>query len=195
MLHTKAQGHWPFGSGEEDSLRVFTIYGRGGHLVMWPRCLEQTFFPSTHGGSIWNLALIGPAVLEKKIFENGGRTDDRACLYYKLTNEPKDSGELINANFYFSHYKSMETLSCHSNESTWATTIKKHNLCRGQCHEHVCKVSASSPLRFLRRRFLNIFSKIYPLCCHGNQSNSAIWTKFIWMVEDYSRNISVKTNI
>ena len=30
----------------------------------------------------------------------------------------------INASFHFSHYKSMETLSCHSNESTWATTIK-----------------------------------------------------------------------
>ena len=32
MLHTKPQGHWPFGSGEEDFLRVFTIYGCGGHL-------------------------------------------------------------------------------------------------------------------------------------------------------------------
>ena len=31
----------------------------------------------------------------------------------------------INANFHFSHYKSMEILSCHSNETTWATTIKK----------------------------------------------------------------------
>ena len=40
--------------------------------------------------------------------------------------------------------------------------------------------------------FFNIFSKIYPLCCHGNQSNSAIWTKFIQIIEDYSRNISVK---
>ena len=40
-----------------------------------------------------------------------------------------------------------------------------------------------------------IFSKIYPLCCHGNQSNSAIWTKFIWIVEDYTRNISVKKNL
>ena len=29
----------------------------------------------------------------------------------------------INANFHFSHYKSMENLSCHNN-STWATTIK-----------------------------------------------------------------------
>ena len=34
MLHTKAQGHWPFGSVEEYFLRVLTIhvYGRGGHL-------------------------------------------------------------------------------------------------------------------------------------------------------------------
>ena len=30
----------------------------------------------------------------------------------------------INANFHFSHYKYMEILSCHSNKSTWATTIK-----------------------------------------------------------------------
>ena len=32
MLHTKSQGYWPSGSGEEDFLRVLTIYGRGGHL-------------------------------------------------------------------------------------------------------------------------------------------------------------------
>ena len=32
-------------------------------------------------------------VLEKKIFENGGRTTE-AYLYFKLTNEPKGSGEL-----------------------------------------------------------------------------------------------------
>ena len=30
----------------------------------------------------------------------------------------------MNTNFHFSHYKSMESLSCHSNESTWAMTIK-----------------------------------------------------------------------
>ena len=32
MLHTKSQGHWPSGSGEEDFLKVFTIYWYGGHL-------------------------------------------------------------------------------------------------------------------------------------------------------------------
>ena len=80
--------------------RFLPHMGVAAILVMWPRCPEQTFIPLTHGGSTWNLALIGPAVLEK-IFENGGRTpmdngrtDDGACLYYKLTNEPKGSGEL-----------------------------------------------------------------------------------------------------
>ena len=43
-------------------------------LVMWPRPRKQTFILLSHWGSIWNLALIGPAVLEK-IFENGGQTD------------------------------------------------------------------------------------------------------------------------
>ena len=75
--------------------------GVAATLVMWPRLREQIFVPPSHWGSRWNLALIGPAVLAKKIFENGGRTDGRRTpddgpwLYYKLTNEPKGSGELI----------------------------------------------------------------------------------------------------
>ena len=32
MLHTKFHENRPAGSGEEDFLRVFTIYGHGGHL-------------------------------------------------------------------------------------------------------------------------------------------------------------------
>ena len=32
MLHTESQGHWPFGSREDDILSVFTIYGRSDHL-------------------------------------------------------------------------------------------------------------------------------------------------------------------
>ena len=32
MLHTKFRGNRPAGSGEEDFLRVFTIYRRGGHF-------------------------------------------------------------------------------------------------------------------------------------------------------------------
>ena len=32
MLHAKFRENRPAGSGEEDFLRVFTIYGFGGHL-------------------------------------------------------------------------------------------------------------------------------------------------------------------
>ena len=32
MLHTKFRGNRLAGSGEEDFWRIFTIYGRGGHL-------------------------------------------------------------------------------------------------------------------------------------------------------------------
>ena len=32
MLHTKFHGNQPAGSGQEDFLRVLTIYGCGGHL-------------------------------------------------------------------------------------------------------------------------------------------------------------------
>ena len=63
-------------------------------LVMWLRPREQTFVPPSYCGSTWNLALTGQVGLEK-IFENGGRwTDNRPWLHYKLTNEPKCSGEL-----------------------------------------------------------------------------------------------------
>ena len=32
MLHTEFRGNWLTGSGEEDFLSVFTIYGLVGHL-------------------------------------------------------------------------------------------------------------------------------------------------------------------
>ena len=32
MLHTKFRGNWSSGSGEEDFLRGFNIYGHSGHL-------------------------------------------------------------------------------------------------------------------------------------------------------------------
>ena len=60
--------------------------GMAAMLVMWPRPFEQLFFPKGPGGCIWNLVAIGPVVSEEKSFEivDGRRTDDRACLYYKL---------------------------------------------------------------------------------------------------------------
>ena len=43
MLHTKFRENRPAGSGEEDFWRVFTIYGCGPILVMWPALCHQIF--------------------------------------------------------------------------------------------------------------------------------------------------------
>ena len=69
----------------------------------------------------------------------------------------------IKTYFHFSHYKSMEIISCHSDGSTRATAIK-NNFCRGYCYEHFYKVSASFPSCLLRRRFLNIFFANLAFC-------------------------------
>ena len=82
----------------------------------------------------------------------------------------------------------METISCHSNQSSYPTGIKKHKFCRGQCHMQVCQVSASSSLRFLRR----IFRKFTLYVAPSTNQMKAIWTKVVCYMEDYSINISVK---
>ena len=46
-------------------------------LVMLPGPFDQTFVLPSHGGSIWNLTLIGPAVSEDKMFKECGRRMDR----------------------------------------------------------------------------------------------------------------------
>ena len=43
MLHTKFQGHRPFGSGEEDFFKVFTIYGHGGPVGHWTQLICINF--------------------------------------------------------------------------------------------------------------------------------------------------------
>ena len=49
------------------------------------------------------------------------------------------------------------------------------------------------PYDFWEEDFWIFLSEIYG--CHGNQSKSMIWTKFIRFVEDYSRNMPVKLKI
>ena len=48
MLHTKFRENWHDDSGEEYFLRVFTIYGRGGHLghvTQMPRTNFRSPYP------------------------------------------------------------------------------------------------------------------------------------------------------
>ena len=49
------------------------------------------------------------------------------------------------------------------------------------------------PQTAFEKKILNIFSKIYPLCCYSNQTNKVIFTKVALNVKDYSINIYVKT--
>ena len=75
--------------------RFLTCMGMATILVMWPGPVERTFVPPSHGGSIWNLTLIGPVVFDE-MFENVDthtyiHTNIRkteAYLSYKLTTEP-----------------------------------------------------------------------------------------------------------
>ena len=60
----------------------------------------------------------------------------------------------INANFHFSHYKSKETLSCHSNESTWATTIKNKIYVAANVMNMYANVQLHPPYNFWGEDFL-----------------------------------------
>ena len=109
MMDTKIQGHWPFGSGEEDFFRFLPYIAMVAILVMWPRPFEQTFVSPSHRSSIWNLTLIGPMVPEEKMLKECGqrRTTTEAYMYlsYKLTIWAEiwafGSGELIRWIFLF----------------------------------------------------------------------------------------------
>ena len=79
----------------------FPIYGRGSHLGRVTQIARTNFrspdpwrlhmkfgfdWPSGFGEDLWKWC-------------TDGRTDDGAWLYYKLTNEPKGSGELKNKSY------------------------------------------------------------------------------------------------
>ena len=114
--------------------------------------------------------------LDKSSMKHGGLLNKYFCKK-KNSNIPNDLAEIVN--FHFSHYKSMGTISCHSNQSSYPTGIKNTTYVVANVLKHVCQVSASSPIWFLTRRFLNIFTKIDPFCSPDNQSNSPISTKVV----------------
>ena len=69
MLHTKFYENQPAGSGEEDFLRVFTIYGYGGHLGHVTSLITSDFFSLYLKAFIQRLVQIGKEVSEKIWFE------------------------------------------------------------------------------------------------------------------------------
>ena len=59
--------------------------------------------------------------LDKSHMKRGGLLNKHFCK--KKSNIPNDFADIVN--FHFSHYKSMETLSCHSNQSFYRTEITR----------------------------------------------------------------------
>ena len=58
--------------------------------------------------------------LDNSRMKHGGLLNK--CFCKKKKNIPNDLAEIVN--FHFSHYKSMGTISCHSNQSSYPTGIK-----------------------------------------------------------------------
>ena len=96
----------------------------------------------------------------------------------KNSNIPNDLAEIVN--FHFSHYKSMGTISCHSNQSSYPTGIKNtsYNI-EANVLSMYAKFRLHPPYGFWEEDFLNIFTKIDPFCRPDNQSNSPISTKVV----------------
>ena len=113
MLHAKFRGNRPAGSREEDFWRVFTIYGRGGHLGHVTQMLRTNFrspypsrlhikfgfdWPSGFGEEdVWNCwrRTDGRRTTDDgRQTTDDGRTPDHG---YTISSpcEPNGSGELI----------------------------------------------------------------------------------------------------
>ena len=69
MLHTKLRGNRLAGSGEEDFLRVFTIYGLGGHVGQVTSIMSSDFHFLYLKAFIQSLFQISTVVSEKIQFE------------------------------------------------------------------------------------------------------------------------------
>ena len=78
-------------------------------------------------------------------------------------------------NFHFSHFKSMVTLGCHSNQRYYQTRIRNTTYIEANVISMYDKFQLHT--FWFMNRFLNIFTKIDPFCSTDNQSNSLIRKK------------------
>ena len=91
MLHTKFRENRPTGSGEEDFLRVFTIYGHGGHLGHVTRIMLINFHFLVPESFHTKLSSRSPVVSEKirleflSVHDLGPRSSNDLDLQYSHT--------------------------------------------------------------------------------------------------------------
>ena len=82
--------------------------------------------------------------LDKSPMKHGGLLNKHFCK--KKSNIPNDFADIVN--FHFSHYKSMETLSCHSNQSSYTTEIKNITFVEGNVLSKYAKFPLHPPYGF-----------------------------------------------
>ena len=87
MLHAKIQDHRTSRVGEKDFLKVFTIYGHGGHLCYVTWTIYINFCSPFPRRLHIKLALISQVVSEEKTFEIVDAAA-KPWVSYKLTHEP-----------------------------------------------------------------------------------------------------------
>ena len=89
--------------------------------------------------------LIKSSDLDKSRMKHGGLLNKHFCKKKKL-NIPNDLAKIVN--FHFSHYKSMETLSFHSNQSSYPTKIKNITFVEGNVLSKYAKFRLHPPYGF-----------------------------------------------
>ena len=82
--------------------------------------------------------------LDKSRMKHGGLLNKHFCK--KKSNINNDLAEIVN--FHFSHYKSMETVSCHSNQSSYPTEIKNITFVEGIVLSKYAKFQLHPPYSF-----------------------------------------------
>ena len=83
----------------------------------------------------------------------GGILNKHFCK--KKSNIPNETAEI--ANFHFSHYKSMETISYHSNQNSYPIGIENLTFVEGNVLSKYEKFQLLPPYGFRKGDFLNIF--------------------------------------
>ena len=161
-----------------------------------------------------NLLLMSPrqpiksSNLDKSCIKHGGLLNKHFCK--KKSNIPKDLAEIVN--FHFSHYKTMETLSCHSNQSSYLREIKNITFVKGYGLSKYTKGPLYPPYGFwdysinisvkkiqispLRQKKIAIFhfshyKSMGTISCHSNQSSYPTGIKNITFCSPYLEMLCV----
>ena len=111
--------------------------------------------------------------LDKICIKHGGLLNKKYLCKLKL-NISTETAELSISTFPIKNF--METISCHSNQSSYSTRIKNTTYIKANVLSMYTKFQLH-PLMVSEKKIFKHFKKIDPFCRPDNQSNSPIWTK------------------